>query len=905
MSAVDLPPRPVVSSTSLAASEEDSQYTTSESQPSSRTTPRSSPTGSTSSARRSFSDYEPLADPSEVGADDHDRAGSPIGRPAGVAGVPARTSPGMPFTGVPIGDPGDPLGASTLAFRIIVDIFEEGRDPRAAIVKIGPMDTVEQLKEKIQLSEHIPIDRQRIVHAGEQLDNRRHVTFDPNASASSVGDGYQIRPGDTCTLVVLPVSSSSRQAHPASSSSSSSSSSKPGTTATSAGGMASGGGGGSSGGGSGGGASLRRRRRPRREGLRVRSRPTVTQILGGVLTPAWASTRGKRPGLLSNGPARKPSASFRPVGYHPFGEKSDNSFMKSSMVNGGLHPYLFDRQRKIPRVYHARPRTAQTVPLARALGLPENQVEWSAAVTHQFRAMFFQLNRREQAAVLRDLVVHGGGVVDTSEGSAGGQEHGVHSQSASTSSSLRSAGSGHSRARSAGPGRPSSSQGGGRRHRGIDSGASDECSEDRDTSGAESGPLVPGIVSGGGAGTRYRSSQRLRMSERDALMKRMYRVERVSEERRQQLEQLRAAHATLKQNSRLHVAAVKVQLTQTQAELRERVNREMQGALLDPSEVREMMSERRLFQDQIATLEMQIKDIGARVHKRHGPSSSSSGASSAEDELKSRLEASEARCRALEARVASHVVPDNAAAASASQPSAVALGSIEGEIAHLQHQENEKKKKSAGPTASIHVDQKRSQTPEKNAERPASGRVVTPPSLPATARSHSDPHSASESGLTRSHSHPDLQLSTSNERLDANSIDGTRAGGSSDRSHRSRDDDSARRSFDRESGYDTDEIASTITKLRSRVEKKISAVVPGLEDATEHLQRFDSRGEDFREWARCFDSDGSRAGEFAERTTRHLLKAVASLARCDGLSGKAVSAPMCTVCMSLPCSSVQ
>ena len=57
----------------------------------------------------------------------------------------------------------------------------------------------------------------------------------------------------------------------------------------------------------------------------------VRAIINGGLTPVWAISRK----------ATKPSDTFRPTHYHPFGEKSEESFMKSTLVNGGLHPYLY------------------------------------------------------------------------------------------------------------------------------------------------------------------------------------------------------------------------------------------------------------------------------------------------------------------------------------------------------------------------------------------------------------------------------------------------------------------------------------------------------------------------------------------------------------------------------------
>ena len=94
-------------------------------------------------------------------------------------------------------------GTKSLAFRVLVDIFEDDQAPRACVVQIFATDTVENFKYALEKASGIPMDRQRCVFSGQQLENSRHMCFDPNASASSVGDGYQIRPGDTCSLVVL------------------------------------------------------------------------------------------------------------------------------------------------------------------------------------------------------------------------------------------------------------------------------------------------------------------------------------------------------------------------------------------------------------------------------------------------------------------------------------------------------------------------------------------------------------------------------------------------------------------------------------------------------------------------------------------------------------------------------
>ena len=90
-------------------------------------------------------------------------------------------------------------------------------------------------------------------------------------------------------------------------------------------------------------------------------------------------------------------------------------------------------------------------------------------------------------------------------------------------------------------------------------------------------------------------------------------------------------------------------------------------------------------------------------------------------------------------------------------------------------------------------------------------------------------------------------------------------------------------------GYDTDAIATAITTLRTRVDKRMKASLPGLSDALVRIESVEVGGKDFSEWTRCFISDGSRADEHTRRSIRHLLKAAVTLGKCDKLSSKAVS----------------
>ena len=249
------------------------------------------------------------------------------GAGAGARGGAAAGEPGRdPFVGIPLRPsdtrhrrhmpsmaPDHPTmvipssaSASALSFRVLVDVFEAEKDTRTLIVSVAPIDTIRHLKETIEAQDGIPVHLQRIVYAGEQLENGRHVTFDPNASAASVGDGYQIRPGDTCTLVVLPGSESSsprmsasprlgslqrRQGERMPGIISTPTRMSASTTTT---------------------ATTTFRRTKQKRSLHVRSKSTVNEILGGSLTPAWAIPRAG--GNRFGGPVTKPPDNYRMPG---------------------------------------------------------------------------------------------------------------------------------------------------------------------------------------------------------------------------------------------------------------------------------------------------------------------------------------------------------------------------------------------------------------------------------------------------------------------------------------------------------------------------------------------------------------------------------------------------------------
>ena len=63
-------------------------------------------------------------------------------------------------------------------------------------------------------------------------------------------------------------------------------------------------------------------------------------------------------------------------------------------------------------------------------------------------------------------------------------------------------------------------------------------------------------------------------------------------------------------------------------------------------------------------------------------------------------------------------------------------------------------------------------------------------------------------------------------------------------------------------------------------------VIPRIERITIKIENVDSYSDDFQDWSRSVTSNGSRADEQMSKTGRHLLKAVATLGRCDGLSSR-------------------
>ena len=104
------------------------------------------------------------------------------------------------------------------------------------------------------------------------------------------------------------------------------------------------------------------------------------------------------------------------------------------------------------------------------------------------------------------------------------------------------------------------------------------------------------------------TSRRLKMSERVALSDRINRLTRLSSAQKNELMNLKEKYQQLKESSRAHVAATKVQLKQTKLELRQHIQKEMEGALLNPEEARNMLEEREAFQTQIDSLENMVSE---------------------------------------------------------------------------------------------------------------------------------------------------------------------------------------------------------------------------------------------------------------------------------------------------------
>jgi hypothetical protein len=790
----------------------------------------------------------------------------------------------------------------SLAFRVLVDIFEDSKEPRACVVHIFATNTVEDFKCALEKLEGIPVSRQRVVFSGQQLENARHMTFDPNASASSVGDGYQIRPGDTCTLVVLTSTQAAAAAALASVSLTATASSLSSSMKNNR-----------------GKSAARNRRGPERTKvqrhtrlkgqssspsssslkklvghthtrLRLRVKPTVSEIRAGSLTPVWASTRR----------VTKPSKKFRPTHYHPFGEKSEDTFMKSTMVNGGLHPYLFDRQKKIPQILqqkqHRRPQTAHntssTVPLARSLGLPESDVEWEMALTHQFKTLYFQLNEKNRSRVLNDLIVHS-------------SHQNVHAAAATSNNSSRSNGaSSNSRLRAT-----------------ID----DHLANEPLPRPSSSNKLNMSSRGGGGGGSS--GHRRMKMSERAELRDRIYQLQRLSSTQKDELTALHEKYTTLKETSRSHIAATKVQLKQTQMELRERIQREIEGALLNPEEAKNMLDERSAFQRQIDELEQQVnalrqhvqerKEVRKEVRKeddkntddpprtdtRHSASRNIAHPNTEQKRIEEKKETPRGN-----SRDSRDPKDNNKHEHHPDHPDHRddARHNHRGHHGHRNHRDgqddngdhhdrhNRHDRSRSSNRNRHHISQQQQQqhsSPHQESREHQQQSRSTPPSLPSTSRENTP-----DGPLSRSRSHPDL--SASSEPLHSSTGNARPHSESSDESSRR---STSQRNTPRRSNGNTevehqeprsesnaDNIADQMVRLRNHVKKEMDNVIPRILQSASSLENVDPYGEDFMAWARSVVSNGSRTDEQMSRQGRHLLKAVATLGRCDGLSSRSV-----------------
>jgi len=66
----------------------------------------------------------------------------------------------------------------------------------------------------------------------------------------------------------------------------------------------------------------------------------------------------------------------------------------------------------------------------------------------------------------------------------------------------------------------------------------------------------------------------------------------------------------------------------------------------------------------------------------------------------------------------------------------------------------------------------------------------------------------------------------------------------------------------------------------------MNEAIPSIDQAALRFKKIDPYGEDFLNWAHSLASNGSRVEETMSRKSRRLLKAVTTLARCDGLSSR-------------------
>ena len=741
----------------------------------------------------------------------------------------------------------------TLSFRVVVDIFEDGKAPRTCVVSTIATDTVETFKRAIQHSEHIPVANQRLVFANQQLKNDRHLSFDPNASASSIGDGYKIKPGDTCTLVVL----TAEQVLASSSSSSSftpPTKLKPTTRSAKAYGHASShpylkttSSNNNNTSNSNRLLSTKKLIGQTNRSLHVRSKPTVLEIRRGALTPGWAVKKR----------ARKPHDRFRPTNYQSFGQKSDESFMKSEMVNGGLHPYLFDRKKKIPTLIkqQQRPSTAHAgVSLARQLGLPESDAQWDSALEMQFKTLFFQLSPRKREDVLNDLLLHARDfseqqTIHTRQAFGTSSRTGTRRGGGTTGPRVRPSTS-HPRLSSSSSSASSNQYMGHNRSNKLDRLVLESSSNNNNGHGSSSRQ-----------NNRSRRNGRLTMTERANLKHQIYQLQDLTKTQKESLAALGQKYTTLKETSRAHIAATQVNLKQTQQELRERITNEMTGALLTPEEAKNMLAERTCFQNQIDELEQQLNALRTRVKIREMSVSSHGRDVSRTIPLDQKDNKNE--------RTLDNDAGDNSGT-------------------ELQTQK---------------LDAAMTDTDTVVASSTATTPRVSVPSIdePPLERPRSHPNSNRESEdvdlsrlLQRANSHPELVSSSrgqaiNDDRTNNNGSDGgNRSSGGSDGSGGSGGEHSGRshRREDSPRESQPQNIEEKMMSLRTSIRNRMNEAIPSIDQAALRFKKIDPYGEDFLNWAHSLASNGSRVEETMSRKSRRLLKAVTTLARCDGLSSR-------------------
>jgi hypothetical protein len=652
--------------------------------------------------------------------------------------------------------------STTLSFRIVVDIFEDDKEPRTCVISTCATDTVEKFKRAIKMSENIPVENQRLIFSGQQLKNDRHLSFDPNHSVSSIGDGYRMKPGDTCTLVVLTPAQVALLSSPKMKVSSTSKSTTSIISQIT-------------------NLSYHHQSHPylrtsrnkvkpmkkaiarKNRSIHVRSKPTVAEIRRGGLTPEWARRRK----------LQKPSDQFLPTNYHPFGEKSDESFMKSDMVNGGLHPYLFDRQKKIPAlIQKKRPNTAHAGSLARQLGLPESDAEWDSALEMQFKKLFFQLSPNKRDRVLNDLILHSRDFSDQKLNTRTNEFNATGSQKSQNNI----------------------------------------LSARRDM-----------------LGSNNTNNGRIKMSERSALKQRIYQLQTLSKTLKENLSSLEIKYNKLKETSRAHITATKVNLRRTQIELRERITNEMTGALLTPEEAKNMLEERQHFQSQVHQLEQQLNELKLRVKGRN--------TSIANNILNSEKKINDSDSR-------KSVINEKHNQSS-------------GEAQHLSRPRS-------------HPD---SSTLEMETKRADLSRLRS---------------------LQRPNSHPELIGSsrgnlTNDDFKNDKSDDGSKAsnsGGSTCNAEATPRHSMSHRVGDSPRGSQSQNIEEQMILLRKSIRNRLDAVIPRVKEASSTFGNIDPYGDEFLVWAHSIASNGSRVEEQMSRKSRRLLKAAATLARCDGMSSR-------------------